>query len=74
MRFRDGGPYELADRLHAPFLGVLMRNVGGVVRSESRTTAAVARVLLGLATSWVIVGAFTPLDPLGPRGRQSPSA
>jgi hypothetical protein len=47
-----------------------MRKAGGVVRSESRTTAAVAQVLLGLATSWVIVGAFTPLDPLGPRVRR----
>jgi hypothetical protein len=45
-----------------------MRNARGVARSESRTTTtAVAQVLLGLATSWVIVGAFTPLDPLGPR-------
>ena len=70
MGFRDGGFYELADRLHAPFLGVLMRNAGGAVRSESRTTAAVAQVLLGLATSWVIVGAFTPLHPLGPRVRR----
>jgi hypothetical protein len=70
MGLRDGGPYELADRLHAAFLGVLMRNAGGVVRSESRTTTAVAQVLLGLATSWVIVGAFTPLDPLGPRVRR----
>ncbi len=40
------------------------------MRSESRTTTAVAQVLLGLATSWVIVGAFTPLDPLGPRVRR----
>jgi len=47
-----------------------MRKPGGVVRSESRTTTAVAQVLLGLATSWVIVGAFTPLDPLGPRVRR----
>ena len=42
----------------------------GVVRGGSRRRTAVAQVLLGLATSWVIVGAFTPLDPLGPRIRR----
>ena len=47
-----------------------MRKPVGVARSESMTTTAVAQVLLGLATSWVIVGAFTPLDPLGPRVRR----
>jgi hypothetical protein len=47
-----------------------MRKAGGVTRGESRATTAVAQVLLGLATSWVIVGAFTPLDPLGPRVRR----
>jgi len=41
-----------------------------VVRGESRARATVAQVLLGLATSWVILGAFTPLDPLGPRARR----
>jgi hypothetical protein len=46
-----------------------MRKTGDA-RSDSRTTTAVAQMLLGLATSWVIVGAFTPLDPLGPRVRR----
>ena len=41
-----------------------------VVRSESWRTTAVAQVLLGLASSLVIVGALTPLDPLGPRVRR----
>ncbi len=47
-----------------------MRKPEAVARIESRTTTAVAQVLLGLATSWVIFGAFTPLDPLGPRVRR----
>jgi len=47
-----------------------MRKTGDVAPNETRTTTALAQVLLGLATSWVIVGAFTPLDPLGPRGRR----
>jgi hypothetical protein len=47
-----------------------MRRHHRVVRSESRARAAVAQVLLGLASSLVIVGALTPLDPLGPRVRR----
>jgi hypothetical protein len=38
-------------------------------RVETRKKA-VAQVLLGLASSLVIVGALTPLDPLGPRRRR----
>jgi hypothetical protein len=41
-----------------------------VVRSDTMKTT-VAQVLLGLASSLVIVGAFTPLAPLGPRSRRS---
>jgi hypothetical protein len=40
-----------------------------VVRSETRKTT-VAQVLIGLASSLVIVSALTPLDPLGPRVRR----
>jgi hypothetical protein len=41
-----------------------------VRKRDSRTKATVAQALLGLATSLVIVGALTPLDPLGPRVRR----
>jgi hypothetical protein len=41
-----------------------------VVRNDSKRTTAMAQVLLGLATSLVIMGALTPLDPLGPRIRR----
>ena len=40
-----------------------------MVRSETKK-ATVAQVLLGLASSFVIVSALTPLDPLGPRVRR----
>jgi hypothetical protein len=41
------------------------------MRSESRKSAAVAQMLLGLATSLVIMNAFTPLDPRGPVRRRA---
>jgi hypothetical protein len=54
-----------------PLVGVsLHAETGGLRRAEPRVTTAVAQVLLGLATSFVIVSVCTPLDPLGPRARR----
>jgi hypothetical protein len=52
-------------------LTVVFEGRAAVTRSEPvRTTRAVAGVLLGVASSLVIVGALTPLEPLGRRQRR----
>jgi len=56
--------------LHSLTAVVFDRRAALTRGESSRTTAALARVLLGLASSLVIVGALTPLDPLGRRIRR----
>jgi len=66
----DGADALLASGLHASTTVVSRQESPPMTRTDSRKTTAVAQVLLGLATSLVIVGALTPLDPLGPRRRR----
>jgi hypothetical protein len=57
----------LASDLHSLTTVVFDRRAAVTRGESSLTTTAVARVLLGLASSLVIMGALTPLDPLGRR-------